>query len=702
MNVINWFDLHLLELEIEEISQHATAPIQIRDLCRVMVNSILKQFPWDQRSDLIRLYHPSESYQQGEWIALPLFNQKSTTVTPWQIGKIKQVISAQNPFQESFQVLEFDSRNYESRACGIQTAVYPVPDYSSLSNDEIAGLTEYVINNYFDHLVQVIARLIMAGNLNGKIVGLNYIPNRSEDMVGSIIKDVFLGLSFEKPIISTEEILQAIKADDRAAGIAEQDLKDLIQKIMIEFQYKDLGNGYWTTEKLFNKMMREIPRGVPAPHIHSTIGIWTDDDNKHLQANFLNPIPDEVKELDEEESMPNPQKKVIPDKNLNTAHKLPTLTYLHITQAYFPVAKIIHVFPSEATLIRVRLVKGDYQNFILNRETGHLTALNKESFFNSIHGEFPAGTFFWLKSEGDGRFVIAPKVLRQPRIVTCKLVRIEKGKLVIEKTEMVMKYQGDARIFKADLRFTDIEAFYRDARRSNLSVRDAIIRSIQELTEGDPDDCAHISDIFNLVFLKRMCSPRSVSLMLYTQPCFKQLGEGYFRYEPIRLVKQQANNEDRNQPSEVGSDIVVELIEDQTGRTNLGTEPEPNSDVAIDVMPETPVLKNDEILPIQKSKEKTEGNQLPSPWLKEKPDEGILASNLLPEEIELPPEIPAPSIVAQPRANNLEDHGKENAGIQLPLNPKVNRKPFIIIRIWRRIARLWKRIMHKSQEDGND
>jgi hypothetical protein len=29
-----------------------------------------------------------------------------------------------------------------------------------------------------------------------------------------------------------------------------------------------------------------------------------------------------------------------------------------------------------------------------------------------------------------------------------------------------------------------------------------------------------------------MCSPSSVSVLLYTQPCFEQLGESYFRYNP--------------------------------------------------------------------------------------------------------------------------------------------------------------------------
>ena len=65
-----------------------------------------------------------------------------------------------------------------------------------------------------------------------------------------------------------------------------------------------------------------------------------------------------------------------------------------------------------------------------------------------------------------------------------------------------------------------------------MSVRDAIIQSIQELAENDPDG-AHVSDIFNLVFLKRMCSPRFVSYLLYTQPCFKQKGRGYFQYIPL-------------------------------------------------------------------------------------------------------------------------------------------------------------------------
>jgi hypothetical protein len=66
----------------------------------------------------------------------------------------------------------------------------------------------------------------------------------------------------------------------------------------------------------------------------------------------------------------------------------------------------------------------------------------------------------------------------------------------------------------------------------NLSVRDAIIYAVQKLCNDDPQGRAHRLAIFNAVFLKRMCSPNSVSLLLYTLPCFVQLGSGYFCYNP--------------------------------------------------------------------------------------------------------------------------------------------------------------------------
>lgn len=533
MKVVNWLELHLQETEINAIKLRPNKPTPIRDLCQILVATILKQYPWDHREDLINLYHPAASYHQGEWLGLAQYDLGGQKSTSWQIAKVKRVHTVLNPFQGTFQVVEFESNHQKARACNIPDAKFPAPDYSSFRDADIRKPTSTIVNEYYDHLVMAISRVISDGKLTGKIVGQNYIPYRLDDTVFETLPKIFNNLTINDPWISESEVISKVIATVGSDDVSVTELKDLIKTTLNKSKYTDLGNGYWTTAELYKKMLREIPRGVPAPHIYSVIDIWTEEDYKDVNTTQPMTYPEELKYLEDEDGE---VEKTVSDKTWHPPDKpvkLPTLTYIHITQAYFPVGKVINAFHPDAKLIRLKIIDGDYQDFLLNRDNGHLVAVNEELFFNAFHDGPPAGSYMWLSYEGNERYKVAPRLLVEPRLIPCKLVYLDQGRLMIENSELSMKYDGNPSVFKADLRFIDIKAFFAEARRSNLSVRDAIIQSIKELADKDPDRRAHVTDIFNLVFLKRMCSPRFVNLLLHTQPCFKSLGHGYFQYVPM-------------------------------------------------------------------------------------------------------------------------------------------------------------------------
>jgi hypothetical protein len=227
----------------------------------------------------------------------------------------------------------------------------------------------------------------------------------------------------------------------------------------------------------------------------------------------------------------------------NDPLQLPALSYLHITQAYFPIRSVMRLFAPDVQLVFVQFIHGDHEPFLLDRENGLLKASHPEQLQSRIREEdLPAGTYLWLDYQGNEKYRIAPRLLPFKRRVPCKLAYTANGQFHIAPTYISMMYEGEPSLFKASLRFEEIEALFAEASRVNLSVREAIIHAIREICATDPDHRAHWRDIFNAVFLIRLCSPMSIALLLYTQPCFESPGGEYFRYKPMQATIKNTRN----------------------------------------------------------------------------------------------------------------------------------------------------------------
>ena len=133
-----------------------------------------------------------------------------------------------------------------------------------------------------------------------------------------------------------------------------------------------------------------------------------------------------------------------------------------------------------------------------------------------------AGTVVYLRrldSEGSYKiyFKEAPQIVKDCRIVKYD----EASKLLIYETkDLEVKYECVPPIFKAELRFQDIQALWEEARRVGYSISDLTYLQFSELAKDRADRTAHFNDIYGRVFFKRMCSPGGVWSILKHHPSY--------------------------------------------------------------------------------------------------------------------------------------------------------------------------------------
>jgi hypothetical protein len=455
--------------------------------------------------------------------------------------------------------LEVEGRQIQM-AGGIPGASYPEPELSSYTAEDLAWLADWVSATYAISLQATLKKGIREGQIGGRLAGETFLPDPLLALSPALLHPPFAGLSPTRPWISLEEIFKALPD---LSQLNRETVLSLLREVLKESPYPSLGAGRWTTPELFNQLNRDVPLGLPTPHIRSSVPVWTRRDEQDLAGYDRQFMPAEARRALEELWFGEKPAQLDPSRwrPPKGPLRLPALNYLHITQAYFPVGNILQAFPPELQLVFVQLINGEHQPFLLDRENGLLKAVHPEEFRARILKEsLPAGTYLWLEYEGSETYRIAPRLLPFKRMVPCKLACLEDGRLHIEHTQTSMMFEGDPSLFRANMDFETIAALLAEASRVNLSVRDAIIYAIEEICATDPDRRAHWLDIFNAVFLRRMCSPSSVVFLLYMQPCFEALGNGYFRYKPAPDVRAGDNRKPKDRLAQIWGTLLLDPV----------------------------------------------------------------------------------------------------------------------------------------------
>jgi len=537
MQVINWLDLQPLPADLDALSKRIQQALPLRNVCQLLVEVTLRAYPWSGRADLIPCYHPSQTYKQGQRVALFIPDSQKARPVVWLLAQVKSAKMVENQVQGRFQVLTLDTHGRQIQmASGIPDASYPEPDLSDYTSEELAWLVEWVLDTYAAPLQATLKKLIQNGQIRGGLAGQTFLPEQVSTLSPELLHPFFARLSPARPWIGLEEIVHGLPD---LSQLERETALGLIRATLKGGPYRSLGADRWTTPELFKQLNREVPRGLSTPQLRSKVHIWTKRDEQDLAGYGRKFMPPEARhaleELESGESLPEPD--ASPWRPPKAPVRLPTLNYLHITQAYFPVGYVLRAFAPDVQMVFVQFMDGHHQPFLLDRENGLLKAVHPGELRTTILGAgIPAGTHLWLEYEGGEKYRIAPRRLPFKRMVPCKLAHLEDGNLHIEHTQISMRYVGDPSLFKADMRLEEMEALFAEASRVHLGVREAMIYAMQEICRTDLSHRAHWLDLFNAVFLQRMCSPSSVLFLLYTQPCFEPLGGGYFRYKPTPVA----------------------------------------------------------------------------------------------------------------------------------------------------------------------
>lgn len=572
MQVINWLELQPLLADVDTLNARLREARPVWEVCRSLVGITLGGYPWQGRSDLIPFYHPARTYRPGQWLAIP--DPRDLCPVAWQVARVKVAEQTGNPVQGRFQALVLDVNGREvQKTAGLAGADYPEPGLGGCTPEELGRLGDWVADTYAGALLATLKKLIQKGRIFGHIETETFLPEQMFALSADRLAPFFARLSPSLRWVSLEEIVQGLPD---LASLKRDTALALVRSTLKVSPYRALGGDRWTTPDLFDQLDREVPCGLPAAGQRTKVPLWTGQDRKDLAAFRTKPIPDEsvaaLEELGLEEARSEPDLGPLtpPEGPL----RLPALSTLHLTQACFPAGPVMHAFPPEARMIFVQLMHGGHQPYLVDREQRLLKAVHPEALQDQIlEAGLPAGTQLWLEYEGGEGYRIFPRPLAMPRRVPCRRASLCEGRLQIEPSHFQVEYESEASIFKVDLLSEDIRALHGEARRSGLSLRDAMISVVQDLSAADPRGIASRPDILNAVFLKRSCSPQAAAVLLYGLPCFESLKGGGFRYRP--MVQPSAMNiwKQDNRVTRLWEELAVnDVAPDPKGRKMIARE----------------------------------------------------------------------------------------------------------------------------------
>ncbi len=568
MNLVNWLCLQPTEAEFTSAIKALQGVTHLRTLLQALVRTILQGHPWQERDDLIPLFDPTQRYTVGDYVALPLHDEQALRPDTWRIGRVTAVVEGHNPVQGAFQVVtvEVDGRG-RRYAAGLPQGRPLRLAFPPQDPEDLEWLVGDIVDTYDQPLTAVVQQAVEDGHLD--VVLLNDRVLRGDLLVPfdgemqRLIAAAFAALpGAGRLYLTTDELLRRL----REAGHL-SDVPDDVARFSLAFHLRDagyhlLGGDRWISATYLEALNRRVARRPRVPVVRSRVARERgEDDTPEFSAYEEVALAQEAQEVLEalgEEEAPESEPAVLtPDAWRRRAPSgpvpMPTLTYQQIIEGLFPLtSKLAAAFPpgEDPLLVDVQIIEGEPIPCLVSRAERLIKAVDPEGFRRRfLEAGIPAGTKLWLERRGDWAYRIAPRPLSRPQAVCCKLVWIEEGELRFAETEIEMRYEGDAHLFKAELRFEDVDALFREAEESGLSIFDALWYTFPELAQLDPEGKVHYTELFNAVFFRhRMCSPRSVVTELYTRPCFVPVGGGYFRFEPQRGIRRKPTRRRARRP----------------------------------------------------------------------------------------------------------------------------------------------------------
>ncbi len=543
MDVINWLAVKPTDSDLKRAADKLDGSAHMRVLLQSLVRAILESYPWSGRTDLVSAFDPSRRYDVGQQVAMFVHDPQGLRPDTWRIARVKAVADAENPVQGAFQVvtLSMDRRD-RIYAGGVSGARPSFPAFPPADDESMSWLVADIADHFYEPLADVVRRAAAAGRLNIRVVGdqvsrLDTQPTFGERealLVARLFRDV---ANRPVPYRTTDEILEALRADGRWRDVPDDVARTSLGDQLPRHGYCSVGNDRWMTAEALASAQRDVIRRPMVPVVRSKLlqeqGM---DDSADFDDYEGAPLRDRemaaaLEELGEIKIEKPPAGRWRPPA---APIAVGALTYQHIVQGFLPLGRFADAFPPEPDplLVDVALVEGDPIPCWISRQEGVLKATDAEQWRRRfLELGIPAGTKLWLEYKGGTSYRIAPRPLTRPQSVRCKLACLEEGRLHITEADIEIRYESDPCVFKAELRFEDVEALFREAEVCGYSIFDIMYQEFCRLAALHPERKVHQRDLFNAVFLCRMCSPRSVVTELYTRACFVRAGNGWFRLD---------------------------------------------------------------------------------------------------------------------------------------------------------------------------
>ncbi|GAB4405976.1 MAG: hypothetical protein Kow00123_18450 [Anaerolineales bacterium] len=540
MDVVNWLCMRPDDSDLKRAAEGLETPTHLRKLLQALVRAILAAHPWRGRTDLVPVFDPSRRYEVGSWVALPVRDAQGLRPDTWRVARVADVADVQNPAQGKFQVvtLQVDGgmRLFAAGVAGARALPFSFPP---ADEQGMEWLVANLADAYAEPLAEVVRRACDEGRLplrivDNQVIRLDTQPTFGDEEARAVAEAFAAAAGRAVPYLTTGEILAALRTRGCWRDVPEDLATAALTEQLPQRNYCPVGGDRWMRANDLAGAKREVIFRPKVPVIRSRL----------LQEMGV----DDTADFDDYDKVPLSDRKMeaaLAELGESRGEKPPTgpwrpparaiavgpVTYQHIGQGFLALGALADAFPPEPDplLVDVTLVEGDPIPCWVSRQEGMLKAADAEQWRRRfLYSGIPAGTKLWLGYKGGTSYRIAPRPLRQPRRVRCKLAWMEGGKLQVAEEDIEIRYESDPHVFKAELRFEDIEALFREAEECGYSIFDVIYQEFQRLAALHPEGKVHQSDLFNAVFLRRMCSPRSVVTELYSRPCFVPAGKGCF------------------------------------------------------------------------------------------------------------------------------------------------------------------------------
>ncbi len=510
MKVINWKALQITEQDLKQALHDASDEHNF--LKRIVIALFKQRDLWESRSDGVELFDPSRHYEQGQVIAVPCREQDGD-FDLWKIVTIRAVRNDENPVQGRFQVVELEGER-QKRVAGIDGAT--VPPLRLPAEGELERAAEKIVVQYRADFERQ----------------LPFISERCRQALSELFQ--------QTKLCSTETVAQTLK-EKGFLGNWSEPTQRAVTEWLLRKECVRSPEGWMSREQAKKSGLgRKVKRKPDVPIVRDARGEQNleeieEESETEIEQELVTDYGEEPREkpadpmltmsLQDWRNLPPPIGPI----------RLPTLTYQHIVEAYFPLTSELSCFFPPGLSIGIEIICMDNRfRFWVNREDRTLKAFDDEDrtqFTQTLrmHG-IPAGTYLWLERIDEFRYRLFPRELSQPKTVRAKRMWLdEHRRLRCEEIDFPMRYEGNPYLVVAELRLEDLEALWAEAKRTRMSILQAMCEAFQQI---DPEGKGvHHTELFNAVFFRfRSCSPKTVLALLYRYRCFEPLGNGRWRY----------------------------------------------------------------------------------------------------------------------------------------------------------------------------